>query len=1273
MAKQLNVNLRVNADVGQAKKAMQDLQSTLSNLSAKASANSNFVNTNNLRQASQAAQELQKHLQAATDVNTGKLNLSQFSNSLKNSNKTLKNYKAQLESIGAEGQSAFLKVSYAVASAEAPVRRVNGALKEMSTVLANTARWQISSSILHGFMGAVQTAYGYVQDLNRSLNDIRIVTGYSTDQMAEFAERANRAAQALSATTTEYTNASLIFYQQGLSDDEVEARTNTTIKIAHAAGESATQVSSYMTAIWNNFAEGADNLEYYGDVITKLGAATAASSAEIAGGLEKFAAVADTVGLSYEYAAAAVTTIVDKTRQSEDVVGTSLKTIFARLEGLQLGDTLEDGTDLNKYSKALLTVGVNIKDANGELKDMDTILDELGAKWNTLNKDEQIALAQTVGGMRQYNQFISLMDNFESFQENISMARGSAGALQEQADIYAESWEGAEKRVKAAAQNIYQSLLDDKFFIGMNNVFVDILKSIGGITKGLGGMQGIIGILGAFISQKLAIEAPVALNRIKDTLQIVSGKAKEVAEVERQTAIGNLQTAKVDTRNEMRQSGVTGGFYDTGSYINATEANTYKLLSDAQNEYYQKKDKYSSEERAQAEAVIQGLKDEAYYLTTLTKSYDSLCEKARNYSNTLKEKSTNQQVYADQQLLMVEASGQKQMSNSILQESFGFTEDSTLGLEQVKEKIKEVINATKELGFETARAKELIQNIDKQTTLEGIKTALNDFKQTSEGDWNAFEKNFTESLTNIGLKEPEIKKMIDYYKQIAEKGQGVINGNEKLGKSFEGLNNPVITTSEMVTTLSSSLMTLSSVISSIKSLTDVFSNKDATVLEKITALVGALTSVMFAYNSMSKIGAKLKEYDVQQTAKAAAAKLIEARAEKAETEATKQNTKANIANAGSEKLKGDEALITSGKKTVEDGSEGGGHVLGGLKNLIGGEGGIGPALAAIAGFVAVAATLAAITKAYNDSRPDAVFKKVSEAAKEAAEAYDEVKSKQEELTNTLNNYDSAVKGLEDLTEGTVEFQQQIIKANDSALELISNFTELQGHYSVNSDGLIEFDDQAKDIIAQSQAAQIRQAQFENLSAQTIQGRAAIDNKRYQIAKSDDSTTTQAASIALGAAAGAALGTAIPVVGNIVGAIGGAIIGGLATNLAATVVQGELDDEQVKILKEIQRQFDESNGSVLSNVQELRKSLYNQGYSKELVDSLLADTNALQDLCTEVQANTAAITAQNKILLGDYLEDNNATYANSDRQQIYTNILAEAPTMQNVDTSYWDSQ
>jgi hypothetical protein len=49
-------------------------------------------------------------------------------------------------------------------------------------------------------------------------------------------------------------------------------------------------------------------------------------------------------------------------RDSEEVVGTALKTLFARMEGLNLGQTLDDGTTLNKYSAALEKIGVSIFD-----------------------------------------------------------------------------------------------------------------------------------------------------------------------------------------------------------------------------------------------------------------------------------------------------------------------------------------------------------------------------------------------------------------------------------------------------------------------------------------------------------------------------------------------------------------------------------------------------------------------------------------------------------------------------------------------------------------------------------------------------------------------------------------------------------------------------------------------------------------------------------------------------------------------------------------------
>ena len=329
MAKQLNVNLSFSADTSKARAQLQDLQRQLTNLVNMPS--SQLPISDNINEAVRSAAELKTHLEAATNVKTGNLDFAKLNQSIGQSGKSLEQYAMHLRSLGPAGQQAFLSLANSVASAEIPIRRSNAALKEMWTTLKNTARWQLSSSILHGFMGALQSAHGYAKDLNKSLNDIRIVTGHNVEEMAKFAKEANKAARALSATTTDYTNASLIYYQQGLDEQQVKERTEVTLKMANVTRQSSVDVSDQMTAIWNNFYNGSKSLEYYADVITALGAATASSSDEISEGLNKFAAVAETVGLSYEYAASALATVTSTTRQSADIVGTAFKTLFARI------------------------------------------------------------------------------------------------------------------------------------------------------------------------------------------------------------------------------------------------------------------------------------------------------------------------------------------------------------------------------------------------------------------------------------------------------------------------------------------------------------------------------------------------------------------------------------------------------------------------------------------------------------------------------------------------------------------------------------------------------------------------------------------------------------------------------------------------------------------------------------------------------------------------------------------------------------------------------
>ena len=107
------------------------------------------------------------------------------------------------------------------------------------------------------------------------------------------------------------------------------------------------------------------------------------------------------------------------------------------------------------------------------------------------------------------------MDNWDFFQENLEAANNAEGSLQEQADIYAESWEGARKRVKASAQAIYSDLIDDDTFIKGTNAVADFLDGLDKVIDATGGLKTILLGIGAVATKVFQKDIAKNLTNIK--------------------------------------------------------------------------------------------------------------------------------------------------------------------------------------------------------------------------------------------------------------------------------------------------------------------------------------------------------------------------------------------------------------------------------------------------------------------------------------------------------------------------------------------------------------------------------------------------------------------------------------------------------------------------------------------------------------------------------------------------------------------------------------
>ena len=1018
----------------------------------------------------QSAANLKSMLKQATDVKTGKLNLTQFRESIERSGKSIKDYAKDMAALGPEGQQAFLQIANAVSASNAPLIQSTKLMNSFWNSLKRTAQFQISTTVYRTLVGGLSSAYRYAQNLNSSLNDIRIVTGQSAEQMDRFAKKANAAAKELRTTTTDYTNASLIFYQQGLSDEAVKERTDTTIKMANVTKDSAEEVSSYMTAIWNNFDDGSRSLESYADTITALGAATASSSAEIAAGLEKFASVADQIGLSYNYATSALATVVAQTRQSEDVVGTAFKTIFARIQGLNLGETQEDGTTLNQYSEALSKVGVNIKDTMGQVKDMDTILDETGAKWQALAKDQRIALAQAVAGTRQYTQFMALMDNWDIFKENLATAENAEGSLQQQADTYAESWDAARKKVQASMEGLYDSILDDKFFIKMTNAVAGVISIIQKFTDSIGGMKGVVASLTALFTtvfkEKIASSISYASNAMKQLITDVRGKNNNFRQTFVDEAVNmaggsakldqgeifSRQTANMNKLNELANKLSTSDYERLKNQVSLiAELEKQQLIYQEQLETHEKdlqvsKEQYdtllySSKNRYGQRADKKGhinlnndVTGTKEIIENLQKGQGNNILQSNNNINLtdlpalIRENSIRQELNKAYR----EYNSQKNILDEQLSREIISQEQYDAELEQQKKILDQTndafsvyttsrisaLDATELATLSEEQFSTILHKVSQVEREYGIETneliILLQQLRGAEGERAAQLRN------QVKIIEERINKEIQY--------KNSLKATEEAVRSGMGLTN-------LVSSISSYTMALTSAISIGK----IFMDDTADMSSKIAAL-----SSIFMFTLMPAIKAVTGIFSLVK------------------------------------KLKAGEGLAVA------------------LEGLLG-VGGGAALIAALSYLIAIATvlgTIYAIYKALHKERDN--LKEIQKNISNISTQIEEAKNKSEELKNSISSWKEARDSIDNLTEGTQAFVEALQSANDQALALLQDNPDLWEYMYTDEKGRISFKEEGLKKVQKDNTKALNSMQRMKLGAQQIETNQKIKAKAEEI-------------------------------------------------------------------------------------------------------------------------------------------------------------------------------
>ena len=493
------IDFNVNkSGLNELKKSLQDVQKmTTKDLVGNLGNNNQAKKA--LEDAKRSAAELEQALKRAYNPTLNTTNVSKFNQELKNSGTNLNQVYQNLSKVQG-GSSVFRNVATEVLTTNMQLKQTNSLLDSMGKTMINTVKWGIASSVMNSFTGSIQNAYNYVKVLDSSLTDIRIVTGDSRAEMDQFAKSANQAAQALGRQTKEYTNAALSFYQQGLSDSQVAARTETTLKASNITGAEVSSMADQLTAVWNGFQIQGEKTN---EVVSKLAAiadTSASKMSELATAMSKSASVANNMGVSVDQLGAQISTIIATTRQAPQTVGNALKTIYARINDIKAG-TDQAQISLGNYTGKMAKLGISVLDQNGQLRDTGQVMEQIGQRWGDMTKQQQVYLAQTMAGQRQMNNLIALFDNWDTYTKQLNISLEAQGTLDQKNARYMESLAAHTKEFQAAQEGLIQAFANGDSFKGFIDLGTQALNLLTKMVDSIGGGGNAILAFGSILTR----------------------------------------------------------------------------------------------------------------------------------------------------------------------------------------------------------------------------------------------------------------------------------------------------------------------------------------------------------------------------------------------------------------------------------------------------------------------------------------------------------------------------------------------------------------------------------------------------------------------------------------------------------------------------------------------------------------------------------------------------------------------------------------------------
>lgn len=268
-----------------------------------------------------------------------------------------------------------------------------------------------------------QQSIAFMVDWEEQMARIKIVTNASDNQMQLISGTIQNVAATFAISNKDVAESANQWLRMGATLETVTPLLEATSKLALISGMSMKDSGDRVNSMISSFGLSAKQASEAVDKLIGIEEKSGVSLEVLLDGFSKAGVKAQQSGVSFNELAGYIAAVNQKTRQSGELIGTQLASMFTRLgtSGIAASQAL---SGVNFYLDA---TGKQTNIATPQLRKMGDIIKDLSESWKNLSTVQQDALAKALGGNLRSTTVIALMNNMNEAIKASGTSAADAG------------------------------------------------------------------------------------------------------------------------------------------------------------------------------------------------------------------------------------------------------------------------------------------------------------------------------------------------------------------------------------------------------------------------------------------------------------------------------------------------------------------------------------------------------------------------------------------------------------------------------------------------------------------------------------------------------------------------------------------------------------------------------------------------------------------------------------------------------------------------------